>query len=80
MKEDVDNLDSEAAIKKILNISEVGVVTNLVIDFTSAETNTLLGVYEYDLRLSFQNLPTEIQYTALRGKISVDQPVTKSME
>jgi hypothetical protein len=79
--DDADNYNSPSQIRKIIDISEDTPVTELVFDLFTAETrNKNYGQYDYDLKISFLNLPHEIQFTAIRGKFSILQPVSDSME
>lgn len=79
IKQDVDDTDENAVIKKVHDISGTEDIKQFVFTLTTDETKNLYGVYEYDIRVSFVNQPTEIQYTAVRGKLTVDKPITRTM-
>lgn len=79
VKQDIEDADDIAILKKVFDISEGIDVYDFVLSLNTEETQSISGVFEYDLRLSFQNQPTEIQFTALRGKFTIDKPVTNNM-
>lgn len=80
MKQDLDDKDSNAIIRKVLDIpGGESNITEYVLELTTDETNNLFGVFDFDIRVSFQGNPTEVQFTALRGKMTIDQSVTNSM-
>lgn len=78
-KQDIDDTDENAILKKVVDISESIDVFEFILSLTTEETKDIVGVFEFDLRLSFQNDPTEIQFTALRGNFTIDKPVTNIM-
>ncbi len=79
VKQDVDDSDDNAIIKKVFDIGTEETF-EFVLSLSTNETKELFGVFEYDLRISFIGLPTEIQFTALRGKLTIDKPITNTME
>jgi len=79
LKQDIDDNDSNAVIKKVFDIGTEETF-EFVLSLSTNETKDLFGVFEYDVRISFIALPTEIQFTALRGKLTIDKPITNSME
>lgn len=80
LKQDIDDSDDNSVLRKVFDISEPTDVFSFVLSLSTEETKDISGVFEYDLRLSFINQPTEIQFTALRGKLTIDKPITNSME
>ncbi len=79
VKQDIEDSDDNSVLKKVVDISEGIDVFEFVLSLTTDETKDISGVFEFDLRLSFINQPTEIQFTALRGKFTIDKPITNIM-
>lgn len=78
-KQDIDDSDEKAIIKKVLDIPADDPVYSYQLSFSTNETKDLEGRFEYDLRVSFINNPTEIQMTVLRGTLNIVKAVTKVM-
>ena len=80
MKQDLDDNDTNAIIRKVYDFPNSNSnIYEYVLELNTNETNDLFGVFEFDVRVSFQGNASEIQFTALRGKMTIDQSVTNSM-
>lgn len=80
MKQDLDDKDTNSVIRKVYDVPDGGSeVYEYVLELLTSETTNLFGVFEFDIRVSFQSNHTEIQFTALRGRMTIDQSVTNSM-
>ena len=78
LKNDIDDADDKAVIKKVYDITGDEVLS-FQIELTTQETIDLYGTFEYDIRVSFIGVPNEIQFTPLRGQLTIDKPVTRIM-
>lgn len=79
VKQDIDDADDKAIIKKVYDITGDEPVYTFQLNLTTEDTKNLEGRFEYDLRISFISNPTEIQMTVLRGTLNIEKPVTQIM-